>query len=302
MSPASPQADESQSPSLIWSDKTNEVAKWFDDEPSTAISIHPVQKSKSLTSDAEHELELCSASTVSKLQRPMTVYRQALVDYYLADANKSGHSNKSTDKLNNVRFLRDSAENILRLAEQEGLKNSGLYCQVDKVHKCSRDHALYLSGDRHRNNQQVKSNRSRSNHDLEFGHQQSFGDRGNHFASTTESKSDNEDRSYHDSAGYDDRQHGKVAFDSKPNRVYSSRYHGTRRFLRKENDTMTAPRDGHNYHPLDDSSYFDDHETIVARGAYRDRSSYQVQVYPRLDSHSNKRGGRELLDSWRPPT
>lgn len=293
MSPTFPAVDQTQSPSLAWSDKTNELAKWSDGEPSADISISPV-KNKILSTDAEYELELCSASSLSQLQRPMAVYRQALVDYYLADANQGGHSDKKA-QLKNVRFLRDTAENILHIAENEGLKNSGLYRQVQQVFQCSRNHALYLSGERRRQTNQVKSGNSGGNHDLGIDHKQSFGDRGIQFVSSRRGRSDSEERSYHDFAIYDDRQHGQVAFDSRPDREYSPRYHGTRRFLRRETDSMTATRDA-----LDDSNIFDDHD-IAVQGTYRDRSSYYVQVYPRQDTHSNKRGGRELLDSWRPP-
>lgn len=297
MSSTSPKADESQSSSFKLSDKTNELAKRSDDEPSADIAISSV-KPKILTTDAEYEFELCSTSSLAQLQRPMAVYRQALVDYYLVDASKSGHSKKLTDKLNIVRFLRDSAENVLHIAEQEGLKNSGLYRQVDKVHKCSRGHAYYLSGDR-RNNNQAKSDSSGGNHNLEVGRKQGSGDHRIQFASTKRGRSDYEDRSYHDSAVYDDRQHGKAASDPNPGREYRTRYHGTRRYLHMQDDTMTATRDGHDYHPLDDANIFDDHETIVDRGTYRDISSDHIQVYPRQDNPSEKRG-REYLDSWRP--
>ncbi|KAJ6005666.1 hypothetical protein N7451_003610 [Penicillium sp. IBT 35674x] len=295
MSPIFPPVDQSQSPSLAWSDKANELSQWSDGEPSADISMSPT-KDKILTTDAEYELELCSASSLSQLQRPMAVYRQALVDYYLADANKDGHSNKQADKLKNVRFLRDTAENILHIAENEGLKNSGLYRQVQQVFQCSRNHALYLSGDRRRHTNQVK-NDSVGNHDLGIGHKQSSKDREIHFATTRRGRSDREERSYHDFAVYDDRQHERVAFDSRPDREYSPRYHGTRRFLRREMDTMTATRDA-----LDDSEIFDDHETIAAQDTYRDRSSNYVQVYPHQGTYSSHRGGRGLLDSWRPPS
>ncbi|KAJ5803175.1 uncharacterized protein N7503_005625 [Penicillium pulvis] len=295
MSPTFPPVDQSQSPSLACSDKTNELAKWTDGEPSVNISISPL-KTKILTTDAEYELELCSAKSLSQLQRPMAVYRQALVDYYLADAKQGGHSDKKA-QLRNVRFLRDTAENILHIAENEGLKNSGLYRQVQQVFQSSRNHALYLSEDRRRQTNQVKSDSSGGNHGLRISHNQSFGDRGIHFASSKRGRSHSEERSYHDSVVHDDRQHGQIAFDSRPDREYGSRYHGTRRFLRREMDTMTATRDA-----LDDSNIFDDHDTIAAQGAYHDRSSYYVQVYPRQDTESNRRSGRGLLDSWRPPT
>ncbi|KAJ5629381.1 hypothetical protein N7528_003038 [Penicillium herquei] len=78
------------------------------------------------------------------------VYREALVNYYLSDANKSGVSDKSTDKFSNVRFLRDTAENLLRTAGEEGMRGTQFYEDVERVRNTSCEHAQWLAGGRKR--------------------------------------------------------------------------------------------------------------------------------------------------------
>ncbi|KAJ5713611.1 uncharacterized protein N7483_010792 [Penicillium malachiteum] len=78
------------------------------------------------------------------------VYREALVNYYLADANKSGVSDKATDKFSNVRFLRDTAENLLRTAGDEGMRGTRFYEDVERVRDASCEHAQWLAGGRKR--------------------------------------------------------------------------------------------------------------------------------------------------------
>ncbi|KAJ6036694.1 hypothetical protein N7540_000973 [Penicillium herquei] len=78
------------------------------------------------------------------------VYREALVNYYLADANKSGVSDKATDKFSNVRFLRDTAENLLRTAGDEGMHGTPFYEEVERVRDSSCEHAQWLAGGRKR--------------------------------------------------------------------------------------------------------------------------------------------------------
>ncbi|KAJ5740294.1 hypothetical protein N7493_000166 [Penicillium malachiteum] len=78
------------------------------------------------------------------------VYREALVNYYLSDANKSGVSDKSTDKFSNVRFLRDTAENLLRTAGEEGMRGTQFYEEVERVRNSSCEHAQWLAGGRKR--------------------------------------------------------------------------------------------------------------------------------------------------------
>ncbi|KAJ5106758.1 hypothetical protein N7456_003433 [Penicillium angulare] len=86
-------------------------------------------------------------SPLAKLNR---VYHQALVDYYIADANKSGISDKSTDKFSNVRFLRDTAENLIRVADENGFPHNERYEEIRKVRDFSKEHAQWLAGGRKR--------------------------------------------------------------------------------------------------------------------------------------------------------
>ncbi|KAJ6102352.1 hypothetical protein N7486_004779 [Penicillium sp. IBT 16267x] len=301
MSTSYPWAKDSQSLSL-WSDETTEHAVLSEvDETSADLSTSTVQNPKISTTKAEYELESCSAKTMSQLQNPTLIYRQALVDYYLADANKSGYSDKATDKFNNVRFLRDTTENILRLAEQEGLENSGLYRQVDKVFKCSRKHALYLAGDRHRHTKRLKAQSSDGTYDLDARRKKSFRDRGMTFAPARKGKSDDGFRSYRDSANHDDGHHGKVASSSKSGRAYYARYHGRDRYSHQEDDDISDARDARSDdYPRDDIDVFDDYDTMVNRRSYRDRSSYHGQDDHRQAVHSDRRTSGRLWDSYRP--
>lgn len=64
----------------------------------------------------------------------------------LGDADKSGVSTKKTDKFSNVRFLRDSSENLLRWMLSEGYDDHPLLAEVRKVAEASRGHAEHLAG------------------------------------------------------------------------------------------------------------------------------------------------------------
>lgn len=83
------------------------------------------------------------------LDKLIQVYHAAKADYYLSDANKTGISDKSTDKFTNVRFLRDTAENLLRcLTAQKG--DHHLMPEVERVVAASCEHAERLAGGRKR--------------------------------------------------------------------------------------------------------------------------------------------------------
>lgn len=80
------------------------------------------------------------------LENLVQVYQVAKADYYLGDADKTGVSTKKTDKFSNVRFLRDSSENLLRWMRSEGYQSHPLQMEVQKVADASRGHAEYLAG------------------------------------------------------------------------------------------------------------------------------------------------------------
>lgn len=85
----------------------------------------------------------------SALDKLIRVYHIAKADYYIADANKTGVSDKSTDKFSNVRFLRDTAENLLRCLKAEA-GNHPLIPEVERVVTASCEHAERLAGGRKR--------------------------------------------------------------------------------------------------------------------------------------------------------
>ncbi|KAJ5690503.1 hypothetical protein N7462_004895 [Penicillium macrosclerotiorum] len=86
------------------------------------------------------------AKNEKALEKLIGVYQAALADYYLKDASKSGLSDKQSDKFTNVRFLRDTAENLLRYMKSEDFLNHPLLPQVEKVVHLSQDHAERLAG------------------------------------------------------------------------------------------------------------------------------------------------------------
>ncbi|GLI81873.1 hypothetical protein PoHVEF18_010267 [Penicillium ochrochloron] len=86
----------------------------------------------------------------SALGKLIRVYQEAKADFYFSDADKSGISNKCNDKFNNVRFLRDTAENLLRHMKAQGHDSHPLMPEVEKMIAVSGRHAEHLSGGRKR--------------------------------------------------------------------------------------------------------------------------------------------------------
>lgn len=89
----------------------------------------------------------------------LQVYQAAKADYYLGDSNKSGFSTKKTDKFSNVRFLRDSSENLLRWMKSEGYDNHPLLAEIQKVSEASCIHAEHLAGCKRNYEQREKGTR-----------------------------------------------------------------------------------------------------------------------------------------------
>jgi hypothetical protein len=112
-----------------------------------------------------------SAAKDDALDRMIQVYHAAKADYYLGDANKTGISHKSTDKFTNVRFLRDTAENLLRcLKARTG--DHHLIREVERVVTASCEHAEHLAGGRKRifedpEDEQLARHRSSQRHNQE---------------------------------------------------------------------------------------------------------------------------------------
>ncbi|KAJ5397970.1 hypothetical protein N7509_006083 [Penicillium cosmopolitanum] len=96
------------------------------------------------------------------LENLVQVYHTAKADYYLGDADKSGISSKKTDKFSNVRFLRDSSENLLRYMRSEGYDNHPLVSEVENVADASREHAEHLAGCKRNYEQREGSNHAHS--------------------------------------------------------------------------------------------------------------------------------------------
>ncbi|CAI7581033.1 unnamed protein product [Penicillium manginii] len=96
------------------------------------------------------------------LENLIQVYQAAKADYYLGDADKSGISSKKTDKFSNVRFLRDSSENLLRYMRSEGHGNHPLVSEVENVADASRGHAEHLAGCKRSYERQAGSNDAHS--------------------------------------------------------------------------------------------------------------------------------------------
>ncbi|OOQ88054.1 hypothetical protein PEBR_14750 [Penicillium brasilianum] len=86
----------------------------------------------------------------SALDNLIRVYQEAKASVYYSDADKSGISNKETDKFNNVRFLRDSAENLCRHMKAHGHESHPLMPEVEKMVEISAKHAEHLAGGRKR--------------------------------------------------------------------------------------------------------------------------------------------------------
>ena len=97
----------------------------------------------------------------ASLENLVQVYQVAKTDYYLGDADKSGVSTKKTDKFSNVRFLRDSSENLLRWMLSEGYNDHPLLAEVRKVAEASRGHAEHLSGCKRNYEQRSEDNGER---------------------------------------------------------------------------------------------------------------------------------------------
>ncbi|KAJ5123239.1 hypothetical protein N7448_009336 [Penicillium atrosanguineum] len=100
------------------------------------------------TLDGPRQAEATRAKNEA-LDKLIQVYHVAKADYYLGDANKSGISDKSTDKFTNVRFLRDTAENLLRCLKAQG-EDHHLIPEVERVVTASCEHAERLAGGRKR--------------------------------------------------------------------------------------------------------------------------------------------------------
>ncbi|KAJ6113525.1 hypothetical protein N7523_006842 [Penicillium sp. IBT 18751x] len=105
------------------------------------------------------------------LDKLIQVYHAAKAEYYLGDANKSGISDKSTDKFTNVRFLRDTAENLLRCLKAQ-MEDHPLIPEVERVVSASCEHAERLAGGRKRifenpENEQLARHRNTRRHNQE---------------------------------------------------------------------------------------------------------------------------------------
>ncbi|KAJ5654249.1 hypothetical protein N7490_001252 [Penicillium lividum] len=100
-------------------------------------------------SESMEEMSLDSSHTVdpkSSLGKQLKVYRQALVNYYLSDGNKTGISTKDNDKSRNVRFLRDTTENIISFAQHyDGYVEPNLLEEIQNVYTTSVIHDRHLS-------------------------------------------------------------------------------------------------------------------------------------------------------------
>ncbi|KAJ5371073.1 uncharacterized protein N7496_007165 [Penicillium cataractarum] len=86
----------------------------------------------------------------SALENLIRVYQEAKARVYYSDADKSGISNKETDKFSNVRFLRDTAENLCRHMKAHGHESHPLMPEVEKIVDISAKHAEHLAGGRKR--------------------------------------------------------------------------------------------------------------------------------------------------------
>lgn len=78
------------------------------------------------------------------LKNLIQVYQVAKAEYYLNEATKRG------DMLISVRFLRDSAENILRHLNTGDVMEHPLLSELQDVYHASVDHATRLAGGRKR--------------------------------------------------------------------------------------------------------------------------------------------------------
>lgn len=120
----------------------------------TNSSCDPEAKNKVTTGDFIEDVDILknqdekqpSPRKDASLENLVNVYQVAKTDYYLGDADKSGVSTKKTDKFSNVRFLRDSSENLLRWMLSEGYDDHPLLAEVRKVAEASRGHAEHLAG------------------------------------------------------------------------------------------------------------------------------------------------------------
>lgn len=98
----------------------------------------------------EVDVSLEAQVNEGRLTKLIHVYHCAKADYYISDANKTGFTDRTTDKFSNVRFLRDTAENLLRCFHSDGLDNHYLLPEVERVAAASREHAERLAGGRKR--------------------------------------------------------------------------------------------------------------------------------------------------------
>ena len=86
---------------------------------------------------AEKETEKTGADSFDRM---IDVYQKAKLDYYLADAKKQ------LNKFSLVRFLRDTAENLLLQLGSAGFSHHPLVPELREVVGVSRAHAVQLSG------------------------------------------------------------------------------------------------------------------------------------------------------------
>ncbi|KAJ5194959.1 uncharacterized protein N7498_008397 [Penicillium cinerascens] len=149
-------------------------------EPRKAVSSHLGGCSTTLADQSVKPFKTDDRETKNKvvLNNLIQVYHAAKADYYIADANKTGISDKSTDKFSNVRFLRDTAENLLRCLKAE-TGDHPLVPEVERVVNASCAHAERLAGGRKRifedpEDEQIIRHRSshRSHHGSNSGNSQ----------------------------------------------------------------------------------------------------------------------------------
>ncbi|KAJ5610929.1 hypothetical protein N7510_007648 [Penicillium lagena] len=91
--------------------------------------------------DAPNEVQKTQSTCFDRM---IEVYQIAKLDCYLTDANKN------RDKFQVVRFLRDTAENLLTQMLNAGYGNHPLVPELRQVYEVSKSHAEQLSGGRKR--------------------------------------------------------------------------------------------------------------------------------------------------------
>lgn len=93
------------------------------------------------------------------------IYHRAKADYYLTDANRANFPDKSNEKFRNARFLRDTAENLLRCMQAQTLHNHPLLPEVEKVVDASMKHVERLAGGKKRGFERERAHdKARDNH------------------------------------------------------------------------------------------------------------------------------------------